>query len=64
MKNARSNITVTDLGFFFHTLTVTIYSTTITLRTTHGNATATINGENLGESYRNFNFTKEVGRLF
>ena len=47
LKNTESSITVTDLGDFFHTLTVTIYSTSITLRPTYGDATtAMINGEN------------------
>ena len=47
LKNTESSITVTDLEVFFHALTVTIYSTTITLRPTHGDAATTIiNGEN------------------
>ena len=37
---------VTDLGVSFHNFTVTIYSTTIILKPTHGDATTTINGEN------------------
>ena len=46
LKNTESNITVTDLGVLFHTLTVAVYSTTITLKPTHGDATTRINGEN------------------
>ena len=33
-------------GSYFHALTVTIYSTTIRLRPTHGDATTTTNWEN------------------
>ena len=40
LKNNESSITVTDLG------AVKIYSTTITLRPTHGDARTTINEEN------------------
>ena len=41
LKNTESNITVTHKSFF-HNLTVTIYSTIITLRPTHGYGTTTI----------------------
>ena len=55
LKNTESCITVTHLGVFIfipiwegflHTLTVIIYSTTITLRPTHGDAITTVNEKN------------------
>ena len=48
LKNNESSITVTDLGDFFSYLdflTITIYSTTITLRPTHSGATTKITNE-------------------
>ena len=46
MGNTELHITVTDLGVFYSTLTVTIYSTAIVLRPTHGDAITSMNGEN------------------